>query len=65
MRKIYDKNSRFCIYNGNEYKLNGDKSGDLIIIITNPAVTDNGNIYLNCKRIGRSRHNRRCYRFSK
>ena len=34
------KNGEFCIYNGNEYELNEDNDGNLIIITTNRAIID-------------------------
>lgn len=34
------KNGEFCIYNGNEYELNGDNDGNLVIITTNRAIID-------------------------
>ena len=34
------KNGEFCIYNGNEYELNEDNDGNLIIITTNHAMID-------------------------
>ena len=34
------KNGEFCIYNGNEYELNEDNDGNLIIITTNHAMSD-------------------------
>ena len=34
------KNGEFCIYNGNEYELNEDTDGNLIIITTNRAIID-------------------------
>ena len=40
-RKIEnDKNGEFCIYNDNEYELNEDSDGNLIIITTNRAIID-------------------------
>ena len=34
------KNGEFCIYNDNEYELNEDSDGNLIIITTNRAIID-------------------------
>ena len=34
------KNGEFCIYNDNEYELNEDSNGNLIIITTNRAIID-------------------------
>ena len=34
------KNGEFCIYNDNEYELNEDNDGNLIIITTNRAIID-------------------------
>ena len=34
------KNGEFCVYNGNEYELNEDSNGNLIIITTNRAIID-------------------------
>ena len=34
------KNGEFCIYNGNEYELNEDNDGNLIIITTNREIID-------------------------
>ena len=32
------KNGEFCVYNGNEYELNEDNDGNLIIITTNSEI---------------------------
>ena len=34
------KNGEFCVYNGNEYELNEDNDGNLIIITTNREIID-------------------------
>lgn len=34
------KNGEFCVYNGNEYELNEDNDGKLIIITTNREIID-------------------------
>ena len=34
------KNGRFCIYNGNEFKVNRDSDGNIIILTKNDKIMD-------------------------
>ena len=34
------KNGRFCIYNGNEFKVNRDSDGNTIILTKNDKIMD-------------------------